>query len=95
MPNNESPEIYSQHIGITNPMQMELAKRKNVSGKFDETAILNWIQLWSKRFHLLMENRAKENPNFWEDIKNDDFRKALLDELAAEIYLDEPERKAA
>lgn len=94
MKNNPEAAEYGAHIRKTNDLQRELITRK-LEGAVDQDAlVMEWVDSFSKRFHEILKQKAIQDPQIWEKIKDEAFRSNPLVELEVEMYEEELKKAA-
>lgn len=95
MNNFEKIYVSERNLGMRNFLQIELAKRLNKVIEPTDEHVIGWISSFSETFNDIVKSKVSENPNFWEELEDLQFRNNFLDEIERELHGIDPSLKAA
>ena len=79
-------QIENNHIGDINMIQYELAMAWDKDVLDENQKFIDWADLYSKEFRRIIDLEINEDKDFWENFKDEEFKKELINRIKERLY---------
>ena len=79
----------NNHIMDINMIQFELAMAWDKDISNEDQKFIDWASLYSKEFRRIIDMEIDADPNFWENFKDEEFKKELMNRIRDKLYFND------